>query len=100
MTCQLEVTSDCVCAQPKQEHLVQDFDGEYYRVRDVVTGVATVWAPNKQIVYFCGYVGVCSGQTLPLGIYAAQDYAMFEAHHAVVTQDDVARGICFINDDE
>lgn len=71
MTCsQLEVTSDCVCTQPKREHLVHEFDGDYHRVRDVVTGVATSWAPSSQLVYFCGYVGVCSGQTLPLGIYA------------------------------
>ena len=27
MTCsQLEVTSDCVCAQPQREHLVQEFE--------------------------------------------------------------------------
>lgn len=38
MTCsQLEVTSDCVCTQPKREHLVQDFNNGKHRVRDTVT---------------------------------------------------------------
>ena len=101
MTCsQLEVTSDCVCAQPKREHLVHEFDGDYHRIRDVVTGVVTMWAPSSQLVYFCGYVGVCSGQTLPLGIYTAQAYVMFAARYAVITQDDIDSGTCFVNDDD
>lgn len=99
MTCsQLEVTSDCVCTQPKREHLVQDFNNGKHRVRDTVTGVASAWVPNRDIVYFCGYVGIATHQNIPESIVTAEEYAMFAAASAVVTPDDVLSGICVLED--
>lgn len=98
MKVQLEVPHNQVVSAPDLENLVQDFNRGKHRVRDTVTGVASAWVPDRDIVYFCGYAGVSTHQHHRQSIITAEEYAMFAAASAVVTPDDVLSGICVLED--